>query len=37
MSIGNVDGKELSFRGPGSAPPDAREAALRAFRRPGLG
>ncbi|MGE5288587.1 MAG: NrfD/PsrC family molybdoenzyme membrane anchor subunit [Micromonosporaceae bacterium] len=35
MAISNVDGKELSFRGPGPAPPDAREAALRPFRRPG--
>ena len=35
MAISNVDGHELSFDAPGPAPPDAREAALRAFRRPG--
>jgi molybdopterin-containing oxidoreductase family membrane subunit len=35
MSISNADSKELPFTGSGSAPPDAREAALRSFRRPG--
>ena len=37
MTVSTVDGHEPPSSKPGSAPPDAREAALRPFRRPGRG
>ena len=37
MTVSTVDGHEAPSSKPGSAPPDAREAALRPFRRPGRG
>jgi len=37
MTTSTVDGHEPPSSKPGSAPPDAREAALRPFRRPGRG
>ncbi len=37
MTVSTVDGHEPPSSKPGSAHPDAREAALRPFRRPGRG
>ena len=37
MTVSTVDGHEPPSSKPRSAPPDAREAALRPFRRPGRG